>query len=461
MIFDSKVAPGSGWACKAGQDPFRIEGIHSLPNDTLWMVSIDNRSMIEAGLARHAFYRADDFLRLKMVDMLRELGLLDVNDEPSEPDLAAYVVAHIFDRVIRMTCLVTGVPREQWKPHLYANRLTLRQALIPQDPELPSGLAEAVRESIQHYTSCQTEGGYRRHLGFLPTMRLNHALKVMDTPVPTDMSYRGISVPGVSAQVPEWIAEQEGPMLIRATVEGFPARINRLVNFGGVTVAHSRRPQQGFLEQSASTRSWITSDEALAFSHLGELKVHEAVVFPNWTRVNQIKAVRRFIDSLENLDFFSYSVGLFAENLWTGLSSSNPALNATDNAINPITPFLRAADRLTCLEHAVSLADQDYEVRGYGVGRVGVLLNDPAGVNDEAAKIAATAELVPPMPRRGVSTFESPPTVSEDQRYQTLLGMMTSGLLRELMEVDQEVVDGFQTRASLFSAQQDINRAAS
>lgn len=448
VIFDDPDMPGMGWACRAGGDPFRIPGVQALASDSLWIVNATFDEMNVAGLAQHAFFRGANFLRLSVEAILGEMGMLAEDGHVAEPDQAARVIADLFERQVRMLCLLTGTPRERWKPPRSILRSAVRSHLMAPDDRLGDTLLDAVNESNQAFTRCRSSGrggGTKTALGFLPVPRLEHARAVLDCPVPANSKWEPVEPPNALADVSEWLKRNAAPMLIRATVENFEPSIGQLINFGGVANVNQRQ-SQGRVYHEASTRQWITSDEARMFSHFADLTIHEAVAFPQWTQVSKaIPQVRQFFERVDPLDHLSYSVGLFAENLWTGLTLNLEA-HPTDRglAANVIAPFLRSADRLNCLQYAIDVTSQDYEVMSFGVGRVGVFLREgPAGMTDEALRVAATAGLVPHFPRAGVGAMPVPPILSDSEVYRSQVEMIASDMRDTLLEVDQEVVDAY------------------
>lgn len=444
VVFDAADEPGLGWACRAHERPFRIQGVEALASDTLWWVNTSFSAMREAGLASNVFYRPTDFLRLPMLDSLMEWGAFDDERWPVDAAGGAGLMAGLFDRVIRLHCAHFGMARASWRPPRFAFRAAIREALIPPDQRLERSLFEATAEAYQAYANCQTsQSAAKSAFVSLPRPRLAHALEVLSTPVPAAANGETVRPPARGQSVSDWLSHHPGPMLCRVTLSDMDAEVAKLINFGshpGTRTAPSRRGR-GY--QSASMRQWLTGDEVKVYAPFAEITVHEAIFWPDWVRpVDAIGALRSFAAVIEEYDHLAPSLGLYSEQLWTGLAMPHvPPGERRDRTQNVLAPFLRAADRMGCLHAARRVQDQGVTVTGYGVGRVGVRV-EAVEAGRQLVEIAAIAGLLAPLQQH--SPLETPPvSINGDPHADARLQIAAGGWAQDYAAVDEEVVGTF------------------
>jgi hypothetical protein len=438
IIFDTE-SPGSGWVCEAGGDPFRMASIRTLPTDTVWLVSAGYDEMNEAGLAGHAFYRNDSFLRLKFSVIATEFGLYD-DQSYFLPDVAAAKVAVIFERLVRLFCVVAGVSREHWKPHPFGLKNAIREMALPPDPVVDPLLHEATLESVQEFTRSLSRPSFGSHLVALSLPRVEHARQVLSTMVPATDRFKRVKPPKglAGASLSSWVIEQGGPILARTTLSNFEQQIGDVSNFGGI--APKVRKGAAFSLQYTTTRQWLTGEELVLYSGSADVDVHEAIVFERHARLIDLPHVRDLFSRVSEIDHLSYSLGLFFDNLWTGLVSSYATGPSRDRAVNLIAPFLRSVDRIHCMSAAIRVSDQGHTVSGFGAGRVHLWLEKKELMQGEAVKVAALAGLIPPMLKYGSEGIVVPTTLREDDGYTTHISLISEQFRDELESVDSETV---------------------
>ena len=446
ILFDDEKTPSMGWACRFGESPFRVPGVHVLPSDTFWLTNVSYDDMNASGILDHAVFRHNNYLRLPVGSILLELGFTDNDGKVSTPDQAVAAIASIFERMIRLSAWIGGLSREEWKPPMRNLRLFYRQTLFPADQRLDPALQDAIDEATQAFSRTRMTAPFDCQRFTLVVPRLAHARRILDTPIPAGPECQVVSPPEPGTSVTDWVRQVGGPMLIKASVGGMSSMVSQVINFGGATVPTARRDGRDALYQGASTRQWITSEEACVLDRLGELTIEKAIVFTRWTTVlHAIEPIKEFFGMVEPLDHLSYTVGLFAENLWTGLTLTNESSPADRGlSANLAAPFLRSMDRLNCLEHVMDVVEQEYSVTGFGVGRVMCATRN--GREDPILagfRVAGTAGLVAPFPPPEVGAVETPPMISDDPAYRAMIELRASGKREQFLDVDREVVEGF------------------
>ena len=452
VVFDTPEEPALGWAARAGETAFRIQGVEALDNRTVWLLNTDFQTMCRIGLAGHAFFRSDGFLRLKVGQILADWGCLGVDGVMLDPSTGASAVAGVFDRLVRLQCATLGVDRADWRPPRIAFRSAIRETLIPPDEVLESHLTNAAIEAGQSYTRCVTrQWTGQRLITHVARPRLEHALNVLQSPVPAATDYQPIRPPGRGTPLRDWFDGHPGPMLLRASVSGMDKELSDLVNLGSSAQSTHQSTGTGSTYSALSTRQWMTGDEARVYDQFGEVEVDEALWWPRWAQpVQAIPALGRFAECVEDYDHMGYSLGLFADQLWTGLTQ-NQSASAMDakRVQNVIAPFLRASDRMGCLRSAIRFIQQGYAVTGFGAGRVGLRL-DASEALPEAHRACATAGCVPPMAAPDPVAREGQGAMDADPIAEARLELLAGGMHSTFDAIDEEITQA--TAAALARA---------
>ena len=104
-------ALGSGWASIAGSSPVRVQSIHDLPTDTIWLTNLTYSSLCQSKLNEHPNFRSDAWLKTPVKQLVAELGV-DCGRNPV--DTACVVISTLAHRVVDVSNVNYGVsPRSQ------------------------------------------------------------------------------------------------------------------------------------------------------------------------------------------------------------------------------------------------------------------------------------------------------------------------------------------------------------
>lgn len=362
-----------GVAVVHGEKPFNIANVGELDTDTNWMTN--HPDGVPGGIAgAHALFFGEKYLRIKADKILKQLCV----PEDAPASRKAEILGQVFHNVVsygRKIFVIEILPR-------YEYRKGLRRILKEDDEtELPELVSKMVTDSTQYYTFCTEKINKDRLLSFsLPAV--NHSRNILKTPLPKG-EWSGIeNIPHFPEELKEWIGQRKTPYFAKVVLSNFDEQYLSLINFGSVTPEHSER-------------QWVTGVELEKLYGKVDVTILEAwessgvVVLPEY--------VMSEIAALPEIGDLCYSLGLFMDNVWTGL-----ALNSVPNFKNKKSgryqnvtgPFLRAADWSYCFDKAVALKEMGFSIASYGVGTVVV---DASFQTDEEIVIAALEnELIPP-----------------------------------------------------------------
>ena len=454
VLFDDAESRTSGWACSS-RDKYavRIRSYTDLATDTIWLMNLDSDTIFSTGLDQNAFFRKDDFLTIRVKDIIQECGLTPKHvfqGAPIENSVAVKCLADMFEMQVRITCAVLGIERKNWRPHGYQLRKTCREILRPLDPKLEPELFEAIREASQPWVSCDAKHFINGHdyIRFHKP-RILHAKTLLEMPVPVEPKYQHLTSPN---QLPkdrhtfgDWILEQKGPLLARAVIHEMDQTVAAVVNYGGI--APTQMQARGDMLQTwRSGRQWLTTQDLMAISNRAVVEIKEAFVFEGSAcrQLISIPEVQRFFDSITEVEAISYSLNLFSQGLWTSLVSNHARPMNRNVSLNLASPFIRSLDRMLCMLSASELADLGYGVSGYGAGKIHARL--PEDSENDILQACGVAGVYPYM----LSDTPDNAICFEDDNspWGITMAMLSSGMTEDFHLVDKDVAEDWLQRFS-------------
>ena len=452
----------SGWACCVSENDgkaWRISSVHDLPSDTTWILNADFEQMSNTGLMNHAYFRKEDFFRIKINQIIRELGM---EDTPLE--IAVEQIAEVFERMIQIYCYFIGIERERWRPHQFGLRNSLREKLFAYDPVVDDPiLHDAVNESIQEFTNCargKPKKGEKLVVNAFYLSRVSHAIRMLKTEVPASDLYAKLpeaQLPDTSLQreaLRKWAMEFQTPFIARVTIHQIDEHMAGLINFGAISPTRTRtfKSENGTTlnEQITSTRQWMTASEIMQMSSAADIEIKEVLVFKNGTAPINLSIVNRFVRILEETELYhiSYSLGLFMDNLWMAFVTKYSRFAHRNLSLNLLAPFIRVNDRIACMNKAQQIQNRGFTVMGYGAGRIFTLMPEnhaTEGYTFELSAHIGLGALIRPKNKENkeidniVSSVMANNSLSEADKV--LIGQQALGDRKEFMEVDQDIVE--------------------
>lgn len=378
VLFNDTCLHEEGWACRAGEDPFRITGTHQLSTDTLWIMNIPYGLINEVGMDRNSFYRQNDFLWRKIPDIACMIGIAE-DDHIGQ----AKVCADIASRVIRIAQKTLGFSHYPM-PNL---KKGIRELLGAADPFMIANTAKALKDSTKNFTTCQRVGGKIESRATFTIPALYHAQRILTPPVPCGNWHHVTTkaLPRDKAGIEDWVMNSDSPSVVRVVVNNFDSELAPLLNYG---------TDLGF---SKFNRQWITSTELITILGMAaDVQLQEAYVCEGYTSI--AGPLKETVEGYPEETALSFSWQIFLGNLWTAFSTAHAPAEYKRHGkhwSNPVAPFVRAQDRLTCFESASTLHQAGLDVLSFGTGTITV---DATNLTDEALVAAAqAANLIPPL----------------------------------------------------------------
>lgn len=430
VIFDDPLRREQGWKAVGEQAATRVnmEGTSSLSSDTVWLTNMTYQMGAESGLRDNYRFLVSDYLR---EDILKLAARYKITDSR----LVAELGAKLLSRAIRLSAKLLDAESEfPLKGNL---RRGFREIVgIGKDPLLGTDMANRIRESTANNTNCEREPGYNREDDVPGIYRIpprEHCLGVMNTVLPFGDFHeipKG-ELPDQKADratVQEFLKKCVLPGFYKITCRSFNPNFNNLINFGD---------SPNGMGVSSYKRQWITTPEVHMLSSLADITIHQVFLSESSLRLTEPMEIA---DKLPWQTDLSITVGIFFENLWTGLCLSGGRTRSTQPDkvyVNAFTPFLRAMDRMLLFDRALKFQEAGFEVLGYSTGRLRVNLANQDLI--KAYRIALDTGTIPPF--LGLSMNDIPPIrdVKDPVCHQQIWHATNN--LQEMLQWDYKIVE--------------------
>lgn len=360
------VALSDAWASVSGEPARRVQSVHELPSDVLWLTNLTWNNFFKAGLTRHPNFRSDGWLRTMFGQIASELG---VHTSDVSADITVSAMSAIAQRV-------ANIAIDDYKVKIKAARLNEDFAAALKTPT--SSLPEAFYpffESIADHPSVsviQTAN----YSASSPTVtlrrnRLVHASQVLATPVPPDTGWELERAVGTGSD--QWLESITNPFLVRCSVSNVNPMVAEVLSWGS---------------GSRQVREWLTDIEWRIVRELGDVTVHAALLC---TKEAQVLPQAAMLPT-GPISALSYTLGLVAEQIWTAMVSRMRHKDSLRYSAK--AAWLRARDRMSMFDYAQRLHARGVVVMSYGVGNV--VARYPEGGLRRTLDIATDLSLMPP-----------------------------------------------------------------
>jgi hypothetical protein len=438
VVFDDPAAHTTGWKAveEAPATRLSVNGTSILSTDTVWLTNMAYQLARETGLGANYRFLTSEYLREDIRKMADRHGNR-YNPETKQcenPRELAEFGARILTRTLKVSKkLLDDDTDEEFLPRFSLKQGFRDMAGLGRDPVYTTEMDKFVQEAICYNTNCEREQYVvDDNIGYFRIPPREHCIKVMDINLPHG-EFREIPKADLPPQkaareeVQKWLSKVGVlPGLFKITCRSFEPQFNALINYG--------ESASGF---SSYKRQWVSSPEIAFLSAFSEITVHQAYVTQNLAKLNPALEIARSQYSQTDM---SISMGVFYENLWTGMccrSSLRPKAPSPDKTyVNTFTPFLRAMDRVTLFDKALQFTNAGFDVAGYATGmlRVSIKDQDPVKIYDTCLQ----TRMIPPF--LGCNPKQLPPPSKEDPLSYTQWMYATSDYER-LMAVDKKCVD--------------------
>lgn len=415
VLFDDITQHATGWASVSGEDSFRISSTQNLATDTVWLTNITYDVAQFSGLASHARFRKEDYLRRRLGPLRKDLGLNDSFE-------ACPTLSNVFERSVKLVQKLLHLKNDEIPQGLLRNGI--RDKFMGHDPVHEEPIYIALRDATSPWTSCERADPPPEDFTQI-TFRVppvEHSKCMLSTMAPTG-SWEKVDISLKSNEdIANWLTSLPGLAVINIAAKDFNPEFNQLYNFG----SNPAGPR--------TNRQWVTSLELITLIDVAKIEIYGAYVN---TGISPDSGWLKIFETLPSNADLSYSLGLALENIWTGFCSGliPPAHKRGPERtwINDYAPFIRAMDRMICLQKAIGLQRKGFDVVGYGVGSILIFRHNHN--SDEAIYEAAEElNLLPPtLGLTGTEGIISKPKTA----LQALRALMGIGKINDINKADE------------------------
>lgn len=360
-IFDNPKDPVGGWACLADGESFRFRQTSDLPNDCIWLCTVDGMEYSRR-MAKMHHLRPADFLRSNLKHIAADLGL-HIDGEGRFGDIAttaAPKLAKVVYRAVLIAVQAYGWPHPQQMIRADTLWEDIRKIMVT-PPPVRSYIRPSLMSAYQSYSSPDWGGDFESD-SITVTLRLNrlaYAKKVMLTQVPD-----GVWTYFDAPMTVDEALDPDSPSLVEATVEtsGMDPMVSALVAYGA---------QPG---RRTGIRSWMSQRELAWLSKYAKVSIVSAYRASSATLLPERMQLPELLTS-DPMFELSLSAGLVAECHWTAFCNPVFSAKAVDKKeVSTWGVWLRAADRAMSFELALAALKAGFHVLGYGNGSAVVRL---------------------------------------------------------------------------------------
>lgn len=349
-------------ACEYRKVPFGFSAASDLPGQTLWITNATLDDLASAGLHRSPKFAHEGYFRTRISQMTQELGIGKLSLEQQ-----AALLAELLGNAAEMARVQLGLT--QYPSHGLAQ--AVGQLFGATEPPQGSAVYQVAEQACQRYTACERERRHERAEVFsywMPRNAWSDAL--LGTPLPNNDGLKAIpahALPSMgrdAASLVEWAEQSNIPLFARVRILAIEPRAGKLLNYGAGAQNISKSIDTGEQYDARNMREWCSLPELKMLTEIGDIQILQVAVASGWSR----SGLRVYSSKISSV---SYSYGLVAENLWTGITRKAGKNNNQACALS--TAWLQAIDRMSCMKTALRLNSLGMEVINYGYGRITVV----------------------------------------------------------------------------------------
>ena len=378
--FDDTQVAKEGWASDGGPAE-RINGHGALSSDIAWINNLPYPIWKKLNFNNTANILDANYMRTSLDHVAKEIGSID------DPQKTVTNAAIIFNRISKEANKVFGV--ELSKPgyrysSLIQDRVTPTFMRAVPEAKIRQSIIDACKQATQENQAMSNRNvptGSSIHSFIFP--RGSYGKWLLSQPVPINNRWTEIK----KRDNTTIIGHKEGEV-----IKGTKAVLKKLIELGEKKAILMRvvvkymdkmyRPFANFSSGSNHLRGWATLPEILMLSRYSVIELHGGFM----TELGHLKVSDKFCVTEEE---FSYSHGLFLENLWVSFATNR--FRAPHTAV---AAYLRSYDRLMCFKAAEKLSlEGGFVVGSYGTGRVQVYLRE--NEIEAACSLAKQTGLIP------------------------------------------------------------------
>lgn len=362
------VSLDNAWASISGGQARKVQSIHDLPSDVLWLTNLNYNNFYRAGLHKHPSFRNEGWLRTLFNQLSSEVG---VDNGRVSPDVTVSTISAIAARAIDVSVKRYGViPKSKRLNEDFSLAMKVQRSALPDD-------IYKFFDSIADHPSVSVING-NSYGSTLPTVtvrrnRLRHANDILSTPVPPDSGWEYEKIVGPK-NGDKWLENIDTSFLVKCTLTNINPMIAEILSWGS---------------GSREIREWLTDLEWRVVRRFADVSVNAALICRSRSQV----LPQHQLLPKENIDELSFTLGLVAEQVWTAMTIKQ-SYRGEALRYNAAAAWLRAADRMRMFDYAQKLYARGLNIMSYGVGNV--VLRYPEGGLRKALDICLDTGLLPP-----------------------------------------------------------------
>lgn len=385
--FDDPEHANNGWYSINGANPVRINSYGELKTDVIWITNINYRTYRKLNFTSSPHIYDEQYFRTSLKQIASEVGLLE--DPKSLVIFASKVFTRVVDLGKKHFNLDLTNPGYRYYSLLADRIMPTFMRKRPTESfslDLIEGFKQATQAN-QAITGLKAPQGSNVQSFVIP--RVAHAKWLLSQPYPG---------PGVWQELKK--KDYSGVFGIEdgQEVRGTKAKVNSLIELGNkkaaifrinvLSIDNFHRSFSTFGAGVKYTRKWATIPEIIHMSRYSKIEIDGGYAIDS---VNLDILDKLNFDSFDNQLDYSYSLGLFLENVWIALT--NPLYgNGQHTAVGA---YMRAYDRLICARYAELFSEYNYIIGSYGTGRVLVYVRP--NENYIIGELALENNLLPPL----------------------------------------------------------------
>lgn len=366
------VSLDNGWASVGGALAVRIQRIHDLASDVLWITNLTEEQFYRAQLFKHPNYRHEGYLRATLRHIYSELGL-----DPLfvSPDVVASALATVAQRVLDAAAGYGVTPRTRSR----ALNEDFATAIGAPRSQIPTEFYSMFEGSAQHvYVRPVQENRYLNNSLTL-TLRRNrlvHARELLSLSVPPDAHWEYIPrdmLPTSKSAIESMLSQANTAFLVNCEVSGVNPMVADVFSVGG---------------GSKTIRNWLTDIEWKTAREWADIEYNGVLICATSSFVVPQLAALPAGDYTP----LSFTSCLIAEQIWTAMTMKLGTRN--DHRFTAAAAWIRAMDRMSMFSYAQKLHARGLTVWGYGGGNV--VVQYPEGGLRHALDVSTDSGLLIP-----------------------------------------------------------------
>ncbi len=382
VCFENIENADKAWISISGKPARRISGIGELESSVYWITNLPYFSFLKLNLNKKPNIFDQQFFRTSIKLIAAEVGLEDDLKKLAE------FCSDSFQKVFDLTNNIYDIELK-YSPYRLNNLLSdyVISRSVKQHPMGSSAntLLDAFRESTQQNQSMLGEAPTGSHTRTFMFPRGAYSRFILSQSYPCSTQWSEIKKKDISTT----IGTRESNEIV-----GTKSAVNKILkiceNKSGlfkVNVLYIDkffRTFANFSQGSNYQRNWVCLPELLEIIKYSTVEILEGYI----SESEPLKINKKINLKLNE---FSFSNGLFLENVWTAYTLP---LNR-GKFFTPVGAYMRSYDRMVCMKAAYEFARNNLTVGSFGTGRIVVYLRKQD--EDLACEVAMENGLMPPL----------------------------------------------------------------